>query len=74
MGHQPTADISHWFAPTSRGTAANHRLTLSDRTVPTRTNVPPRKNKIRCFENVSGAHEAPFVRGALFIDVLVVIE
>ena len=49
MGHQPTADISNWFAPTTTGMRANHRFTLAARTVPVTAKVPASRKRIRCF-------------------------
>jgi hypothetical protein len=49
MGHQPTADISNWFAPTTAGMRANHRFTLAARTVPVTAKVPASRKRIRCF-------------------------
>lgn len=49
MGHQPTADMSNWFAPTTAGTSANQRFTLAASTVPVTVKVPARKKRMRCF-------------------------
>lgn len=49
MGHQPTADISNWFAPTTPGMRANQGLTLAARTVPVTVKVPASRKRIRCL-------------------------
>lgn len=49
MGHQPTADMSSWFAPTTAGMSANQRFTLAASTVPVTVKVPARKKRMRCF-------------------------
>ena len=49
MGHQPSADMNSWFAPTTAGMSANQRFTLAASTVPVTVKVPARKKRMRCF-------------------------
>jgi len=45
MGHQPTADMGNWFAPTTAGMSANQRFTLAASTVPVTVKVPRQKEE-----------------------------
>ncbi len=59
MGHQPSADMNNWLAPTTAGMRANQRFTLTASTVPITVKVPARKNRMRCFfPAVVRAHDA----------------
>ena len=49
MGHQPVADMNNWFAPTTAGTKANHELTLTINTVPTKVKVPASRKRTLCL-------------------------
>lgn len=49
MGHQPSADMNNWLAPTRAGMSANQRFTLTASTVPVTVKVPARKKRMRCF-------------------------
>ena len=62
MGHQPSADMNSWFAPTTAGMSANQRFTLVASTVPATVKVPARKKRMRCFfPAVVLTHEAVLV-------------